>query len=71
MKKLNDVLANKFYNECEEIKNARNSEDLNFHVGVACGFASGLLLSHLIDMECYTAMHLYIGTLHDGWFLRK
>lgn len=46
MKKLDDFLGNKFYDVCEDIKNSRNVEDLNYHVGVACGFASGLLLSH-------------------------
>lgn len=42
--KQNDLLAKKFYGTCENIKNAQNSDDLNFYVGVACGIASGLLL---------------------------
>lgn len=60
MKGLNDVLAKKFYDTCENIKNAQNSDDLNFYLGVASGIASGLLLSGVIDIKCNTAMHLYI-----------
>lgn len=71
MKKLNNFLGNKFYGVCEDIKNSRDVEDLNFHVGVACGFASGLLLSHTIDFDCYTAMHEYISAVRDGWCLNK
>ena len=65
MKQLNGVLAKKFYDTCENIKNSKNSDDLNFYVGVACGIASGLLLSGVIDIECDMAMHLYIGVARD------
>lgn len=61
MKKLNNGLARKFYDMCEDVKNSQNFEDLNFHVGVACGFASGLFLSNVIGIDCYTAMHDYIN----------
>lgn len=65
MKTLNDVLAKKFYETCEKIKNAKNSDDLNFYVGVACGIASGLILSGVIDVDCHRAMHLYIDVARD------
>lgn len=71
MKKLNDVLAKKFYDTCENIKNAQNSDDLNFYVGVACGIASGLMLSGVIDVDCHMAMHLYIGVVRDECNLGK
>lgn len=71
MKKLNDVLAKKFYGTCENIKNAQNSDDLNFYVGVACGIASGLMLSGVIDVDCHMAMHLYIGVVRDECNLGK
>lgn len=51
----------KFYSLCDDINMSHTSEDLNFHVGVACGFASGLLLTCTIDCDCYTAMQDYIG----------
>lgn len=60
MKKLNDGLARRFYDMCEDVKNSSNTEDLNYYVGAACGFASGLFLSNLVDIYCYTAMHDYI-----------
>lgn len=71
MKKLNDSLKNKFYNVCEDIKNSRNFEALNFNVGVACGFASGLLLSRTIVFDCYTAMHDHISVVRESWHLTK
>lgn len=66
MRKLNDCLASKFYSICDDIKMSRTREDLNFHVGDACGFASGLLLSDVIDFDCYTAMHDYISVVQAG-----
>lgn len=48
MKKLNDDLAKRFYDLCNDIKNAQYSEDLFFRVGVASGFASGLFF-----IKCY------------------
>lgn len=71
MKKLNDCLGRRFYDMCEVVKNSQNSEDLNFHVGAVYGFASGLLLSHTIDFDCYTAMHEYISVVRDGWHSTK
>lgn len=71
MKGLNNVLAKKFYDTCENIKKCKNSDDLNFYVGVACGIASGLMLSGVIDVDCYTAMHLYIGVVREQCNLRK
>ena len=71
MKDLNYVLSKKFFDTCENIKNAQNSDDLNFYVGVACGIASGLLLSDVIDIECHVAMHLYIGVVRDECNLGK
>lgn len=65
MKGLNDLVAKKFYDTCENIKNAKNSDDLNFYVGVACGIDSGLLLSGVIDFDCHMLMHLYIGVARD------
>lgn len=71
MKKLNDVLAKKFYETCENIKNAQNSDDLNFYIGVAFGFTSGLLLSDVIDVDCYSAMNIYISARRDECNLGK
>lgn len=71
MKDLNYVLSKKFFETCESIKNAQNSDDLNFYVGVAYGTASGLLLSGVIDIECHAAMHLYIGVVRDECNLGK
>jgi hypothetical protein len=65
MKVLNDELAKKFIVTCENIKNAQNSDDAHFYVGNACGIVSGLFLSGVIDIECYTVMHLYIGAVLD------
>jgi hypothetical protein len=71
MKKLNDVLAKKFYETGENIKNAQNSDDLNFYVGLGFGIASGLMLSGVIDVDCYTAMHIYICARRDECNLGK
>lgn len=71
MKELNDLVAKKFYDTCENIKNSQNSDDLNFYVGVACGIASGLMLSGVIDVDCHMAMHLYIGEVRDECNLGK
>lgn len=65
MKKLNDGLARRFYDMCEDVKNSLNAEDLNYKVGVACGFASGLFLSNLVDIDCYSAMHDYINNARE------
>lgn len=71
MKKLNDCLARRFYDMCEDVKNSQNSEYLNYYVGTVCGFASGLLLSHAIDFDCYIAMHEYISVVREGWHSTK
>lgn len=47
------------------LKMQKNSDDLNFYVGVACGIDSVLLLSGVIDFDCHTLMHLYIGVARD------
>ena len=60
MKGLNNVLASRYYALCDDIRNSSNSEVLNFQVGVACGFASGLFLTDTIDIDCYKAMRKYI-----------
>lgn len=67
MKKLNDVLASRFYDMCEDIKNSSNSEDLNFYIGVACGFSSALFLAGTIDNGCYKAMREYIDKVYGIW----
>lgn len=71
MKKLSDSLARRFYEMCENIKNTQNSDDLNFHLGTACGFSSALMLSNVIDFDCYVAMREYIDAVHDNWYLNK
>lgn len=68
--KLNACLSGRFYQICENVKNSKNREDLNFNFGVACGFSSALFLAHTIDIDCYKAMREYMGTAHDIW-LRK
>lgn len=65
MKDLNGRLAKKFLDTCEDIKNSQSIEDLNFYCGLACGLASALFLSDVIDIDCYTAMHLHIGVARD------
>lgn len=65
MKGLSNVLAKYFYDTCKNIKNSKNRDDLNFYVGVACGIASGLILSDVIGFDCYTTMHLYISVARD------
>lgn len=65
MKDLNGMLAKKFLDTCEDIKNSQSIEDLNFYSGLACGLASALFLSDVIDIDCYTAMHLNIGVARD------
>lgn len=71
MKVLNDKLAKKFIETCENIKNAQNSDDANFYVGTAGGIASGLFLSGVIDIECYTVMHLFIDAVLDECKLER
>ena len=68
MKKLSISLSNRFYKMCENIKNSQNYNDLNFHLGVACGFSSALMLSDVIDFDCYVAMREYIDTVHSIWY---
>ena len=65
MKKLNDKLAMKFNDLCEDVKNAQYSEDLFFRVGVAFGFASALFLSNVIDIDCYTEMNDCINNVRE------
>lgn len=71
MKDLDYVLSKYFFKTCESIKNAQDSDDLNFYVGVACGIASGLLLSDVIDIVCYETMHHYIAVARDKCNLCK
>lgn len=65
MKKLNDKLAKRFNDLCNDVKNAQYSEDLFFRVGVAFGFASGLFLSNVIDIDCYNAMNDCINNARE------
>lgn len=69
MKKLNDKLAMRFNDLCNDVKNAQYSKDFFFRVGVASGFASGLFLSNVIDIDCYTAMHDSINNAREQWKL--
>lgn len=64
MKQLNSVLNSRFHNMCEDIKKS-NSEDLDFYIGIACGFVSGLFLTDTIDNDVYTEMREYIDTVSD------
>lgn len=70
MKGLNDVLASRYYALCDDIRNSLNSDELNFQVGVACGFASGLFLTDTIDIDCYKAMREYIDIVSELCKLR-
>lgn len=69
MKDLDEKLAKRFLNVCDNIKNSQSIEDLNFYYGLACGLASALFLSDVIDIDCYTAMHLHIGVARDECIL--
>lgn len=71
MKDLDEKLAKRFLNVCDDIKNAKSVEDLMFHVGVACGFASELFLSNAIDVDCHTSMFHHIGVMCDEWHLKE
>lgn len=71
MKDLDEKLAKKFLNVCDDIKNAKSVEDLMFHVGVACGIASALFLSNAINVDYYTSMLLHIGVMRDEWYLKE
>ena len=63
MKNLNERLLSRFYDLCEDIKKTTKIEDLDFRLGMACGFISGLFLADIIDIGSYQKMHEYISTL--------
>lgn len=65
MKNLNDVLVRRYYDLCDSIRNSSDSDELNFQVGVACGFVSGLLLTDTIDIDCYKEMRGYIDIVSE------
>ena len=71
MKNSNDRLLNRFYDLCDDIKKAKDFEDLYFRLGLACGFISGLFLADIIDLGSYQKMHEYISTVRDGLELNK
>lgn len=56
MKKLNSVLANRYYQMIEDIKISKSYEDLRTAHGVCLGFAAALFIADIIDLECYNAM---------------
>ena len=63
MKNSNDRLLNRFYDLCNDIKKVTKIEDLDFRLGLACGFISCLFLADIIDINSYQKMHEYISTL--------
>lgn len=63
MKNSNDRLLNRFYDLCEDIKKSKDFEDLNFRLGLACGFISGLFLADIINISSYENAHEYIRTI--------
>lgn len=66
MKNSNERLLSRFYELCNDIKKVTKIEDLDFRLGLACGFISGLFLADIIDIGSYQKMHEYISTLRDG-----
>ena len=66
MKNSNERLLRRFYELCNDIKKVTKIEDLDFRLGLACGFISGLFLADIIDIGSYQKMHEYISTLRDG-----
>ena len=65
MKNSNERLLNRFYDLCNDIKKVTKIEDLDFRLGLACGFISGLFLADIIDISSYQKMHEYISTLKE------
>lgn len=66
MKNLNERLVDRFYDLCKDIKKSQKIEDLDFRLGLACGFISGLFLADIIDISSYQKMHEYISALRVG-----
>ena len=65
MKNLNERLMSRFYDLCDDIKEVTTIEYLDFRLGLACGFISGLFLADIIDISSYKKMHEYISTLRE------
>ena len=63
MKNSNDRLVSRFYDLCEDIKKVTKIEDLDFRLGLACGFISGLYLADIINISSYENAHEYIRTI--------
>ena len=63
MKNSNDRLLSRFYGLCDDIKEVTTIEYLDFRLGLACGFISGLFLADIIDISSYKKMHEYISTI--------
>ena len=63
MKNSNDRLLSRFYELCDDIKEVTAIEYLDFRLGLACGFISGLFLADIIDISSYEKMHEYISTI--------
>ena len=63
MKNSNDRLLNRFYDLCDDIKKVTKIEDLDFRLGLVCGFTSCLFLADIISLSTYQAMHEYISTI--------
>ena len=65
MKNSTDRLLNRFYDLCEDIKKVTKIEDLDFRLGLVCGFTSCLFLADIINICTYQKMHEYISTLRE------
>ena len=63
MKNSNDRLLRRFYDLCDDIKEVTTIEYLDFRLGLACGFISGLFLADIIDISSYEKAHEYIRTI--------
>lgn len=47
------------------LKKSQKIEDLDFRLGLVCGFTSCLFLADIINISCYQKMHEYISTLRE------
>lgn len=63
MKNSNDRLLSRFYELCDDLKEVKTIDYLDFRLGLVCGFTSCLYLADIINISTYEKMHEYISTI--------
>ncbi len=57
--KLNEKVANRYYQHIKELVNSDDYATMMYNNGVCTGYVSALFIAGIIDFDCYDAMNEY------------